>query len=60
MKNLLVPFAFVVAAATTSYSVQAAGVTYVKPYYKPSTGGWVSGHYRSKPDGYCWNNLNGC
>lgn len=23
-------------------------------------GGWVNGHYRGPPDGYCWNNKKGC
>lgn len=29
---------------------------YQKGYYKPSSGKWIDGHFKTKPDNYKWNN----
>ena len=31
----------------------------VDGYYK-SNGTYVGSHYRTSPDGFCWNNFSGC
>lgn len=35
------------------------GLVWVNPYVR-SNGSSVRGHYRTSPDGYCWNNFSGC
>lgn len=35
------------------------GLVWINPYVR-SNGSSVSGHYRTSPDGYCWNNFSGC
>ena len=29
---------------------------YQRGYYKPSSGKWIDGHFKTKPDNYKWNN----
>ena len=29
---------------------------YQKGYYKPSSGKWINGHFKTGPDNYKWNN----
>ena len=37
----------------------ASGYHWVNPYLR-NDGTFVTGHWRSNPDGFCWNNLSGC
>ena len=39
--------------------IKPIGLVWVNPYVR-SDGTSVRGHYRTAPDGYCWNNLSGC
>ncbi len=36
-----------------------SGFHRVNPYLR-NDGTFVSGHWRSNPDNFCWNNLSGC
>ncbi len=55
MKKALLAIA-IIATTTSSF---AAGTHWVNGYTK-SNGTYVQGHYRSNPDGYCYNNIRGC
>jgi hypothetical protein len=46
MKKVLAAAAAFAIAAALTLPQTASAYTYVKPYYKPSTGTWVSGHFR--------------
>jgi|TARA_B100001964_G_scaffold234690_1_gene293638 hypothetical protein len=37
----------------------AIGVIYIDPYLKIN-GTMVQGHFRTEPDGFCFNNFTGC
>ena len=37
----------------------ANALVLVDGYYK-SNGTYVGSHYRTSPDGFCWNNFSGC
>ena len=39
--------------------IKPIGLVWVNPYIR-SDGSSVRGHYRTSPDGYCWNNFSGC
>ena len=54
-------FAFGNIYGSTSGSIygRSYGSVYVQPYTR-SNGTNVSGHYRTLPDGNCYNNLSGC
>ena len=39
--------------------IKPISLVWVNPYVR-SNGSSVRGHYRTSPDGYCWNNLGGC
>jgi len=39
--------------------IKPIGLVWVNPYVR-SDGSSVRGHYRTSPDGYCWNNFSGC
>lgn len=39
--------------------IKPSSLIWVNPYVR-SDGTSVRGHYRTSPDGYCWNNLSGC
>ena len=39
--------------------IKPIGLVWVNPYVR-SDGTSVRGHYRTSPDGYCWNNFSGC
>ena len=37
----------------------ANALVLVDGYFK-SNGTYVDSHYRTRPDGFCWNNFSGC
>ena len=39
--------------------IKSSNLIWVNPYVR-NDGTSVRGHYRTSPDGYCWNNLSGC
>jgi len=39
-----------------SYPSYRSGLRYQRGYYKPSTGSWTIGHFKTYSDGYKWNN----
>lgn len=39
-----------------SYPSYSGGLKWQNGYYKPSTGTYVQGHYKTYSDGYIWNN----
>ncbi len=39
--------------------IKPISLVWVNPYMR-SDGTSVRGHYRTAPDGYCWNNFSGC
>ena len=39
--------------------IKPSSLIWVNPYLR-NDGTSVRGHYRTSPDGYCWNNLSGC
>ena len=40
-------------------STAANALVLVNGYFK-SNGSYVGSHYRTNPDGVCWNNFSGC
>lgn len=38
---------------------KSSNLIWVNPYLR-NDGTSVRGHFRTSPDGYCWNNLSGC
>lgn len=42
--------------STRSYPSYSSGLKWQSGYYKPSTGIYVQGHYKTYSDGYEWNN----
>ena len=39
--------------------IKPMSLVWVNPYMR-NDGTSVRGHYRTAPDGYCWNNFSGC
>ena len=39
--------------------IKPISLVWVNPYVRRD-GTSVRGHYRTAPDGYCWNNFSGC
>lgn len=42
--------------STRSYPSYNSGLKWQSSYYKPSTGTYVQGHFKTYSDGYTWNN----
>ena len=48
-----------VAALGLNINTAANALVLVDGYFK-SNGTYVGSHWRTSPDGFCWNNFSGC
>jgi hypothetical protein len=55
-KLLLIAFVTLTLAAVGGLESRAGGLRYQHGYYRPSSGTWVQGHFKTNPDAYKWNN----
>ncbi len=58
MKKMMIMISLV-AAVGLNLNTAANALVLVDGYFK-SNGTYVESHWRTSPDGVCWNNFSGC